>query len=355
MPPYDEYGSDWDPTSPNVARAVARYGAGELGPQRGPAPWMNRHDDPDLMTRVMRSLFGQPKQQGITSQPLPPPAGSQAMDPTFPFGGPAPAGTIWQQPPEPKPASRISSNQAIIERINRMMSGNSPRAQQDPPPVTSADFMPAPAPTAGVRNAPMQYYARTLQPDSVPYELLNSGPLPEHLNRAAPVDLRGPDLAVPELSWLRKIFGGPAAAQSQSGSPFGRADGGPIPGFMRGGYPDLYGVDERGVEPMRTFDSGGENYVGNDYSEAPGRADDVNAKLSAREYVIDAETMALLGDGNPDAGAKKMDEFRQNVRKHKGKALAKGKISPDAKPAASSYIAGNPMGDGLRRRGREKA
>ncbi len=106
---------------------------------------------------------------------------------------------------------------------------------------------------------------------------------------------------------------------------------------------------------MRTFDSGGESYVGGHYSDAPGRADDVNAKLSAREYVMDAETMALLGDGNPDAGAKKMDQMRVNIRKHKGKALAQGKISPDAKQAASSYIAGNPMGDGLRRRGREKA
>jgi hypothetical protein len=64
-----------------------------------------------------------------------------------------------------------------------------------------------------------------------------------------------------------------------------------------------------------------------------GRADDVDAKLSNNEYVVDAETTALLGDGSPDAGAKKLDKMRANIRKHKGKKLSKGKISPNAKDA----------------------
>lgn len=64
-----------------------------------------------------------------------------------------------------------------------------------------------------------------------------------------------------------------------------------------------------------------------------GRADDIDAKLSNNEYVIDAETTALLGDGSPDAGAKKLDRMRENIRKHKGKKLSKGKISPNAKEA----------------------
>lgn len=62
-----------------------------------------------------------------------------------------------------------------------------------------------------------------------------------------------------------------------------------------------------------------------------GRGDEIDAKLSPKEYVFDAETVALLGDGNPDYGAKMLDEMRQRIRKHKGKALAKGKFSPDAK------------------------
>lgn len=63
---------------------------------------------------------------------------------------------------------------------------------------------------------------------------------------------------------------------------------------------------------------------------AGGRADNIPARLSENEYVVDAETVALLGDGNPDAGAKKLDVMRSNIRKHKGRALMQGRISPDA-------------------------
>ncbi len=62
-----------------------------------------------------------------------------------------------------------------------------------------------------------------------------------------------------------------------------------------------------------------------------GRADTIDAKLSDGEYVIDAETVAMLGDGSNKQGAKLLDAMRQNIRSHKGKALAKGKFSPNAK------------------------
>jgi hypothetical protein len=62
-----------------------------------------------------------------------------------------------------------------------------------------------------------------------------------------------------------------------------------------------------------------------------GREDLIPALLSDGEYVIDAETMALLGDGSVEKAADMMDDFRQNIRKHKGTALAKGGISPNAK------------------------
>ena len=69
------------------------------------------------------------------------------------------------------------------------------------------------------------------------------------------------------------------------------------------------------------------------YVQGPGdgRADKIPAQLSNNEYVMDAETVAMLGNGSPDAGAKKLDEFRENIRKQKGPALAQGRISPDAK------------------------
>ena len=70
-----------------------------------------------------------------------------------------------------------------------------------------------------------------------------------------------------------------------------------------------------------------------------GRDDTINARLSDGEYVIDAETVALLGDGSTDSGAKRLDEMRKQVRMQKGKALSKGKFSPDAK-SPLAYLKG---------------
>lgn len=68
---------------------------------------------------------------------------------------------------------------------------------------------------------------------------------------------------------------------------------------------------------------------------ADGRSDDVNAVLSDGEYVFDAETVALLGNGSSEAGADRLDEMREQIRKQKGQNLAKGKISPDARSPLS--------------------
>lgn len=62
-----------------------------------------------------------------------------------------------------------------------------------------------------------------------------------------------------------------------------------------------------------------------------GRSDEIPAMLSDGEYVIDAETVALLGDGSSKAGADRLDQFSANVRKHKGRHLAKGDFSVNAK------------------------
>ena len=70
-----------------------------------------------------------------------------------------------------------------------------------------------------------------------------------------------------------------------------------------------------------------------------GRDDTINAKLSNGEYVMDAETVALLGDGSSEEGARRLDAMRNNIREHKGRSLAKGKISPNAK-APLSYLKG---------------
>lgn len=62
-----------------------------------------------------------------------------------------------------------------------------------------------------------------------------------------------------------------------------------------------------------------------------GRSDSIAARLSDGEYVMDAETVALLGDGSTKAGARRLDEMRSKIRTHKGKSMAGGKFSANAK------------------------
>jgi hypothetical protein len=96
----------------------------------------------------------------------------------------------------------------------------------------------------------------------------------------------------------------------------GMAQGGAM-GYARGSSRDSFAVDGPGT----------------------GRSDDIPAVLSDGEYVIDAETVALLGDGSSKAGAKKLDEMRVKLRKHKGRNLAKGKFSVNAK-RPEKYLSG---------------
>ena len=67
-----------------------------------------------------------------------------------------------------------------------------------------------------------------------------------------------------------------------------------------------------------------------------GQSDDIPAMLADGEYVIDAETVAQIGNGSTKAGAKALDEFRKNIRKHK-RGAPLDKIPPKTK-ALTSYL-----------------
>jgi hypothetical protein len=101
----------------------------------------------------------------------------------------------------------------------------------------------------------------------------------------------------------------------QFGIPIAKAHGGSIHG-------------EGGLSRAFNYVEGGGN----------GQADDVPAKLSSGEYVMDADIVSALGDGNNDAGAKILDKFRENIRKHKRGAAVKD-IPPKAKPV-QQYLKG---------------
>ena len=69
-----------------------------------------------------------------------------------------------------------------------------------------------------------------------------------------------------------------------------------------------------------------------------GQSDDIPAMLADGEYVIDAETVAQIGNGSTKAGAHALDKFRENIRAHKRSAPI-NKIPPKTK-ALTSYLRG---------------
>jgi hypothetical protein len=98
-------------------------------------------------------------------------------------------------------------------------------------------------------------------------------------------------------------------------------------GFQRGGEFDYWEQNEDIPDAIPTVSAQGRYVKG----PGTGRSDDIEARLSDGEYVMDAETVALLGDGSGDEGAKRLDAMRSNLRKHKGQNLRKGKFSHKAK------------------------
>ena len=61
-----------------------------------------------------------------------------------------------------------------------------------------------------------------------------------------------------------------------------------------------------------------------------GRDDKIPALLSDNEHVLDAEVVALAGDGSSDEGHRRIEKWKADLRRSKGKKLAKGAISDDA-------------------------
>lgn len=104
---------------------------------------------------------------------------------------------------------------------------------------------------------------------------------------------------------------------------------GPIDYYNYGSRPEqLYYAPE--TQPAVQAAEGGplSRYV---QGGGTGRSDSIPAQLSDGEYVFDATTVSLLGDGSSKAGARKLDQMRKNLWKQKGKGMAKGSFGPDAK------------------------
>ena len=110
-------------------------------------------------------------------------------------------------------------------------------------------------------------------------------------------------------------YGSPAQTTQPTGYKEG---GGVLQSFKEGGTPH--------VPEFITGATG--HYV---KGKGTGQSDEIPAMLADGEFVWDADTVAQLGDGSSDAGAKLLDEFRKSVRSHKRSAPS-DKIPPKASP-----------------------
>ena len=175
----------------------------------------------------------------------------------------------------------------------------------------------------GRQAAPPQQRPQSLQ---MPYNPAHHPPgQPPMPGANIPAGGMTPEIAAQINDWYRQSQRGP-------GGPGNYAQGGYLR-MMRGGYPsDLM----MGMPMRRDYAHG--SYVAED-GQGDGRSDHVEARLSPGEFVMDAESVSMLGNGNNSAGAKKLEQMRQGLRKQKGKALAKGKFSPDAK-SPEAYMRG---------------
>ena len=122
------------------------------------------------------------------------------------------------------------------------------------------------------------------------------------------------------------LYGGPTGVVGMPAKGMGPV-GGYVPAASGGSLQDLYEGMGGDIQTFKGLVEGGE--IG-----ADGMSDDVefdvvdggeegpdNALLSKDEYVIDAHSVAALGNGSTDAGADRLDKFVANLR---NKAYNKG-------------------------------
>jgi hypothetical protein len=113
----------------------------------------------------------------------------------------------------------------------------------------------------------------------------------ENLAKKAGVDLVGPIREVMEIAQMSEEQ---PVVTRQYGGLIGMAAGGKFEGKVPG---QGHGMEDNVFMPIKD------------------RGQQVaTLAVSPKEYVVDAHTMAALGNGNPDAGAKVMDNVVENVR-----------------------------------------
>lgn len=221
------------------------------------------------------------------------------------------------------------------------MGGQMPAPQAGGPQAASA----GPSSALSSANSLIGRVLRLMQPPQTPQQP------PQQPMGGISQQPPGPD----QMAQIMRLLAASGQAGPQGGEQLGMARGGypfdylstrpglPLRGYAMGGY--AMGGQSMGPLPGPMVSP--YMYARGDYVEpdgrGDGRSDHVPAVLSPGEFVMDAETVALAGNGDNNAGARRLEQMRQNLRRDKGRALAKGKFSPDAKPL-ESYLPKKPKG-----------
>jgi hypothetical protein len=227
----------------------------------------------------------------------------------------------------------IPSSSSITDYANKLIAGSSP---------TTSGYTPSAATQAAI-DAAAGAPTTAAKPNFWNKDFLGLGiaknkyAIPAVIGAAALADALKPkeDMSMPTQD---QFFGPSFNAKSPGSFKLASLSGAPLSESAAAEYAKKYfsGFAVGG-------DVGDEGHMGHGsfavHGPGTGRSDEIPAMLSDGEYVMDAETVSMLGDGSSKAGAKKLDDLRVKIRKHKGKSLAKGKFSRDAKPA-ERYMAG---------------
>jgi hypothetical protein len=138
----------------------------------------------------------------------------------------------------------------------------------------------------------------------------------------------GGALSAPAPGYPEQAAGKTTFAQSGMPANFNALSASGLQALGGASNPNIAGYAEGGDVHIPEFKTGTTgHYV---QGRGDGQSDEIPAMLANGEYVFDADTVAALGNGSNEAGAKALDKMREAIRKHK-RSAPHTKIPPKAK------------------------
>jgi len=138
----------------------------------------------------------------------------------------------------------------------------------------------------------------------------------------------GGALSTPAPGYPDQAAGKTTFAQSNMPASFSALGSAGLQALGGASNPNIAGYADGGDVHIPEFKTGTTgHYV---QGRGDGQSDEIPAMLANGEYVFDADTVAALGNGSNEAGAKALDKMREAIRKHK-RSAPHTKIPPKAK------------------------